>query len=115
MKVKNLSYKNAGINGLDFSGTTAAPYLHGNVGDYVKVEFDLEIESYAIADPGNPWTVSGSAGSFTITWAYGSFVDAGLYVGQNYKIKNAGGTVIGSGTIAYVDALLIDLTETGIS
>lgn len=113
MKVKNLSYKNAGINGLDFSGTTAAPYLHGNVGDYVKVEFDLEIESYAIADPGNPWTVSGSAGSFTITWAYGSFVDAGLYVGQNYKIKNAGGTVISSGTIAYVDALLIDLTETG--
>ena len=45
--------------------------------------------------------------------AYGSFVDAGLYVGQNYKIKNAGGTVISSGTIAYVDALLIDLTETG--
>lgn len=113
MKVTNLKYYNASINQTDFSGSTYAPYLHGNIGDRLKVEFDIEVESFAKAEAGNPITVTGSSPSFNLTWGYGSFIELGFFSGQNYELRDSLGVLISEGTIIYVDPLTIDLNETG--
>lgn len=106
MRVTDIKFFNRTINGASFSGNPS-PYLHGNVGDLVKVISTCEIILNSISTDIEEFTLSGSD---TLTRDSGSWLDDGFLSGYTFQMfsdYSTSPTYEFTGVVTYVDDLTL--------
>lgn len=105
--LKKIEFYNEVTNGSGFNVGSPASYLHGNVGDTVKVVSSIETQLRTVSDSNNEFTVSANE----ISRDSGSFLDDGFFPGQTIELKELnGGGQRQIGNIDFVDDTLIQYT-----
>lgn len=103
--LKKIEFFNEAINGQNFKTGSPTSYLHGNVGDRVRVFSVIETQLLTESDSNNTFDVS----SGQITRTSGSFLDDGFFPNQTIELLELdGGGQRQIGLVTFVDDLVID-------
>lgn len=94
MALKSILFYNEAIHGTAFNLGSPVSYLHGNVGDRVKVVAEFESVLRTTSDDVDyfEYIVVSAGVSGKVTRQVGSFLDDGFFPGQQVELLEIGGT-----------------------
>lgn len=83
MRIKDISFYNRAINGTTYSGLPGK-YLHGNIGDGVKVVTTIEVINHSVSDATDQFNIPNSIDR--ITRDTGSWIEDGFFAGYTFEM-----------------------------